>query len=59
MSRPYHQMLVMNGATDTLIDDSGDYTHLTWNGNTVEWYSSGYMKQLNCGGSTYKYLAIG
>lgn len=32
---------------------------LTWSGNTVSWYGSSAIKQLNESGKTYNYIAIG
>ena len=51
----------LNGALYGNVDSiSSKYNILSWDGNTLAWYSStSYVEQLNISGEEYLYLAIG
>ena len=56
------QMFLINGVTSASLNNGTTATGtvtISWSGNTVSWHSSNADLQLNSGGRSYYYLAIG
>ena len=53
-------VVAINGATKVYWSDNSNYfATFNWNGNTVTWYGSSALYQLNNSGEEYEYIAIG